>query len=188
MKKRNKIISLILGISLFISSFKLEFKGILNRDEKENSKNETTTSTMDNVESDKSESIIKIDDEIYETTIKNEITETIKETEVSNEIENIIVEIENKIDIEITESTINQYEENKITTESQTIETENIEIPSNTKIHKNEIITATTARYNTKTYTANTQNIFITAGFPLACDNICYSIYHCDWFNNLSLF
>ena len=144
MKKRNKIISLILGISLFISSFKLEFKGILDRDEKENSKNETTTSTMDNVESDKSESIIKIADEIYETTIETEITETIKETEVSNEIENIIVEIENKIDTEITESTINQYEENKITTESQTIETENIEIPSNIKIHKNEIITATT--------------------------------------------
>lgn len=50
MKKRTKIISYILGISLFISSFKLEFKGILNKDKIESNKKVTTTSTVSNTE------------------------------------------------------------------------------------------------------------------------------------------
>ncbi len=144
MKKRNKIISLILGLSLFISSFKLEFKGILNKDKIETSKNETTTSTIDNIENNISEPTIKIDDEIYETTIENEITENIEEIEIINKTENTIVETETQIDIEFTQPTTNQIESNTTPTEPQPTEIENIEIIPNIKLHKNEMVKAIT--------------------------------------------
>jgi len=135
MKKRNKIISFILGLSLFISSFKLEFKGIINKDKTEISKNESTTSTIDNIENNESEPTIKINGEIYETTIETEI---INETQVPME------ENETQIDVEISTQSINQIETNTNPTESQATEIENIEIIQNLKAHKNEIVTATT--------------------------------------------
>ena len=137
MKKRNKIISFILGLSIFISSFKLEFKGILNKDKIEISKKETTTSTIDNVEKDKSESTIKIDDKIYETTVENEITENIIKNEINNETE---TQIHTELNLPIT----NQTETITDIIEQQTIETESYETTQNIKVNKNEILTAIT--------------------------------------------
>lgn len=71
MKKRNKIISSILGISLFISSFKLEFKAISNKDKIEISKDELTTSTIEN-NNNVTNTTISINNEIYETIIENQ--------------------------------------------------------------------------------------------------------------------
>ena len=71
MKKRNKIISSILGISLFISSFKLEFKAISNKDKIEISKDELTTSTIEN-NNNVTNTTISVNNEIYETIIENQ--------------------------------------------------------------------------------------------------------------------
>lgn len=67
MKNKKKIISYILGISIFISSFKLEFKGILNRDKVENKKEKETIASIETIDNNLTEPTIKIDNEIYET-------------------------------------------------------------------------------------------------------------------------
>ena len=129
MKKRNKIISSILGISLFISSFKLEFKGILNKDKIEISKDELTTSTIEN-NNNVTNTTISINNEIYETIIENQQEETItqNETESKESTEDTYVITETEIQLEETF-------ENELQSSKQIQEE---------KLFQNQIVTAAT--------------------------------------------
>ena len=137
MKKKTKIISYILGISLFISSFKLEFRGILNKEKIETTKNKINTEKINDT---KTETTIEIDNKIYET-----INESKQEENTIQTITNINTEKDfNEESIKDTSI---------IETENQKEETKSYEQLTDEVIFHNQIVTATT---NVNIRTSNT--------------------------------
>lgn len=119
-----KIVSYILGITLFISSYKLEFKGILNKDKIESKKKDITTSTVSNTENKTIDSTIEIENEttneIFETEIvetNNTVEQELSTTENTNHIIEIIPTINKNVN-EIIYATTDVNLRSSNTTES----------------------------------------------------------------------